>query len=92
MSELEFNSTDNRETNSQQVHPHMAVALLSRWTPPCPNDKPDLPEVAESAAVGREGEKDLLLLLKSITQHPPTGKAFIGAPDCCKTAFQNKRL
>ncbi|XP_056886973.1 fibroleukin [Takifugu flavidus] len=26
----------------------------------------------ESAAVGREGEKDLLLLLKSITQHPPT--------------------
>ncbi|XP_071772632.2 fibrinogen-like protein 1 [Centroberyx gerrardi] len=26
----------------------------------------------ESAAVGREGEKDLLLLLKSITQYPPT--------------------
>ncbi|CAJ1051034.1 fibroleukin [Xyrichtys novacula] len=26
----------------------------------------------ESAAVGREGEKDLLLLLKSITQFPPT--------------------
>ncbi|XP_034440820.1 ficolin-1 [Hippoglossus hippoglossus] len=26
----------------------------------------------ESAAVGREGEKDLLLFLKSITQHPPT--------------------
>ncbi|KAM8868765.1 fibroleukin [Synchiropus picturatus] len=26
----------------------------------------------ESVAVGREGEKDLLLLLKSITQHPPT--------------------
>ncbi|XP_026162543.1 fibroleukin isoform X2 [Mastacembelus armatus] len=26
----------------------------------------------ESAAVGREGEKDLLLFLKSITQYPPT--------------------
>ncbi|XP_036957502.1 fibroleukin [Acanthopagrus latus] len=26
----------------------------------------------ESAAVGREGEKDLMLFLKSITQHPPT--------------------
>ncbi|XP_039884671.1 fibroleukin [Simochromis diagramma] len=26
----------------------------------------------EIAAVGREGEKDLLLFLKSITQHPPT--------------------
>ncbi|XP_031703733.1 fibroleukin [Anarrhichthys ocellatus] len=26
----------------------------------------------ESAAVGREGERDLLLFLKSITQHPPT--------------------
>ncbi|KAM9523505.1 fibroleukin-like isoform 1-T2 [Salvelinus alpinus] len=26
----------------------------------------------EGAAVGREGEKDLLLLLRSITQHPPT--------------------
>ncbi|XP_075893431.1 fibrinogen-like protein 1 [Nelusetta ayraudi] len=26
----------------------------------------------QSAAVGREGERDLLLFLKSITQHPPT--------------------
>lgn len=25
--------------------------------------------------MGREGERDLLLFLKSITQHPPTGKA-----------------
>lgn len=38
--------------------------------------------MAESAAVGREGEKDLLLLLKSITQHPPTGKASTGGPAC----------
>lgn len=29
--------------------------------------------LTEAAAVGREKEKDLLLFLKSITHHPPTG-------------------
>lgn len=41
----------------------------------CFTDEPKLsPAFTESAAVGREGEKDLLLFLKSITQHPPTGE------------------
>lgn len=34
--------------------------------------------------MGREGEKDLLLFLKSITQHPPTGEGITGSyVNCC---------
>lgn len=44
----------------------------------CLADKYDFHVLIESAAVGREGEKDLLLFLKSITQYPPTGEFTAG--------------
>ncbi|XP_031678359.1 fibroleukin-like isoform X1 [Oncorhynchus kisutch] len=45
----------------------------------------------EGAAVGREGEKDLILLLRSITQHPPTEYTAVRA-QVCVAAVPSARL
>ncbi|KAM9408450.1 fibroleukin [Pholidichthys leucotaenia] len=66
-------SQGGQESNSLRAILALMAAVLTECDLHCHSQALGaMAKRLESAAVGRDGEKDLLIFLKSITQHPPT--------------------